>query len=199
FNPSQQTSDGNSLTPKSVVQRQEGTMTPTKSEEEQPVQKQASEEEQPVQKQASEEEQPVQKQASEEEQPVQKQEDSPPKKSFKTRMTTHPSHAEKKQEQIRSLPHHLKTKLEALSGFPMDDVRVHYNSSLPAQIGALAYTQGTEIHIAPGQEKHLPHEAWHVVQQKQGRVQPTLKMKGIGVNDNSSLEQEATAMGQKAN
>jgi hypothetical protein len=25
----------------------------------------------------------------------------------------------------------------------------------------------------PGQEQHLPHEAWHVVQQKQGRVKPT--------------------------
>ncbi|MEM7041075.1 MAG: DUF4157 domain-containing protein [Bacteroidota bacterium] len=35
---------------------------------------------------------------------------------------------------------------------------------------AHAYDQGTDIHIGPGQEKHLPHEAWHVVQQKQGRV-----------------------------
>lgn len=35
------------------------------------------------------------------------------------------------------------------------------------------YSQGTDIHIGPGQEKHLPHEAWHVVQQKQGRVKPT--------------------------
>lgn len=26
------------------------------------------------------------------------------------------------------------------------------------------------IYIAPGQEKYLPHEAWHVVQQKQERV-----------------------------
>jgi hypothetical protein len=25
-----------------------------------------------------------------------------------------------------------------------------------------------DIHIGPGQEKHLAHEAWHTVQQKQG-------------------------------
>lgn len=60
---------------------------------------------------------------------------------------------------------------------------------------AHAYAQGSNIHIAPGQEQHLPHEAWHVVQQKQGRVQPTLQMKGITINDDTALEQEADIMG----
>jgi hypothetical protein len=73
----------------------------------------------------------------------------------------------------------------------MDDVRVHYNSAKPAQLQALAYTQGTDIHVAPGQEKHLPHEAWHVVQQKQGRVQPTMQLQGVNINDNEGLEKEA--------
>jgi len=41
----------------------------------------------------------------------------------------------------------------------MDDVQVHYNSGKPAQLNALAYAQGTDIHVAPRQEKHLPHEA----------------------------------------
>ena len=41
-----------------------------------------------------------------------------------------------------------------------------------------AYTQGSDIHLGPGQEQHLPHEAWHVVQQKQGRVTATTQMKG---------------------
>ena len=45
----------------------------------------------------------------------------------------------------------------------MDDVNVHYNSNKPAQLQAHAYAQGTDIHLGPGQEKHLPHEAWHVV------------------------------------
>jgi len=81
----------------------------------------------------------------------------------------------------------------------MDDVKVHRNSSKPAQLQAHAYAQGTDIHIGPGQEKHLPHEAWHVVQQKQGRVKATMQLKGKEkVNDDVGLEKEADAMGAKA-
>jgi len=97
------------------------------------------------------------------------------------------------------LPDTLKSGVESLSGFSMDDVRVHYNSSKPAGLNALAYTQGTDIHVAPGQERHLPHEAWHVVQQAQGRVQPTMQMQsGVQVNDDRGLEHEADIMGAKA-
>ena len=96
------------------------------------------------------------------------------------------------------LPDTLKAGIENLSGISMDDVRVHYNSPKPAQLQALAYTKGTEIHVAPGQAKHLPHEAWHVVQQKQGRVMPTMKFGGNFINDNPVLEREADFMGAKA-
>lgn len=96
------------------------------------------------------------------------------------------------------LPDNLKTGIENLSGYSMDDVKVHYNSDKPAQLQALAYTQGTDIYIAPGQEKHLTHEAWHVVQQKQGRVQPTMQLQGVNVNDNEGLEKEADVMGNTA-
>jgi len=89
------------------------------------------------------------------------------------------------------LPDNLKSGIENLSGHSMDDVKVHYNSAKPAQMKAHAYAQGTNIHVAPGQEKHLPHEAWHVAQQKQGRVQATTQMKGIAVNDDTGLEKEA--------
>jgi hypothetical protein len=96
------------------------------------------------------------------------------------------------------LPDNLKTCVEALSGYSMDDVKVHYDSPQPAQLNADAYAQGTDIHIAPGQEKHLPHEAWHVVQQAQGRVKPTMQLKGsVQVNDDNKLEQEADQMGKK--
>lgn len=96
------------------------------------------------------------------------------------------------------MPDDLKAGVENLSGYSLDDVRVHYNSPKPAQVQALAYTQGTEIHVAPGQEEHLPHEAWHVVQQAQGRVQPTRQLKEeILVNDDQRLEQEADVMGSK--
>lgn len=96
------------------------------------------------------------------------------------------------------LPDKLKTGVESLSGLSLDDVRVHYNSPEPARLQALAYTRGTDIHIAPGQEGHLPHEAWHVVQQKQGRVRPTLQAKGASINDDRGLEREADLMGRKA-
>jgi hypothetical protein len=95
------------------------------------------------------------------------------------------------------LPDDLKMGVENLSGYSMDDVKVHYNSDKPVQLNALAYAQGTDIHIAPGQEQHLPHEVWHVVQQKQGRVQPTMQLQGVNVNDNEGLEKEADEMGEK--
>ena len=96
------------------------------------------------------------------------------------------------------MPDNLKAGIESLSGFSMDDVRVHYNSSKPATVQALAYTQGTDIHVAPGQEKCLPHEAWHVAQQMSGRVSPTTNINGMPVNDNAALEHEADVMGEKA-
>jgi hypothetical protein len=97
------------------------------------------------------------------------------------------------------MPNQLKAGIENLSGMSMDHVRVHYNSDKPAQLQAHAYAQGSDIHIAPGQEKHLPHEAWHVVQQAQGRVKPTMQMKdAVPVNDDAGLEHEADVMGAKA-
>jgi len=89
------------------------------------------------------------------------------------------------------LPERLKAGVERLSGLAMGDVRVHRDSPEPAKLGALAYTKGSEIHLGPGQEEHLPHEAWHVVQQKQGRVQATTQMKGVALNDDVALEAEA--------
>ncbi len=73
------------------------------------------------------------------------------------------------------LPPALKTGIESLSGMSMDHVRVHYNSGKPAQLNALAHAQGADIHVAPGQDRHLAHEAWHVVQQRQGRVGTNLR------------------------
>jgi hypothetical protein len=96
------------------------------------------------------------------------------------------------------LPDTLKSGIESLSGFNLDDVRVHYNSRKPTSLQAHSYAQGNDIHLGPGQEKYLPHEAWHVVQQKQGRVKPTTSVNGQAVNDSASLEKEADIMGAKS-
>jgi len=104
-----------------------------------------------------------------------------------------------KNENKTGIPDGLKSGMESVSGISLNDVTVHRNSNKPAQLQAHAYAQGTDIHLGPGQEKHLPHEAWHVVQQKQGRVQATTQGNGnVPINDNPSLEREATQMGQKA-
>ncbi len=104
-----------------------------------------------------------------------------------------------KESNKTGMPDNLKSGIESLSGMDMSDVRVHYNSPKPMQMNAHAYAQGNQIHLGSGQEKHLPHEAWHVVQQRQGRVQPTTQFQGQAINDDPGLEREADVMGNKAN
>ena len=98
----------------------------------------------------------------------------------------------------KQLPVNLRTGIEQLSGQSLDGVRVHRNSSQPAAVGALAYTQGNDIHLAPGQDHHIAHEAWHVVQQRQGRVPVTGSVSGVPLNDDARLESEADRMGARA-
>lgn len=121
-----------------------------------------------------------------------------PRQTFNVRGARQERSLQKKNNDT-GLPDHLKSGIEGLSGYSVDDVRVHYNSSKPSQLNAHAYAQGPEIYLGPGQEKHLPHEAWHVVQQKQGRVKTTMQMKdGVNLNDDMGLEREADEMGAKA-
>ena len=97
------------------------------------------------------------------------------------------------------LPDGLKSGIESLSGISLDNVDVHYNSPHPMKRDALAYAHGRDIYVAPQQERHLAHEAWHLVQQAQGRVKPTGRMAdGVPINDDTALELEADVMGKKA-
>lgn len=96
------------------------------------------------------------------------------------------------------LPDALRAGLEGLCGVGLGDVTVHYNSPRPAAVQAHAYTQGSDIHLAPGQERYLPHEAWHAVQQRQGRVQRSGTVAGQPLNDEPGLEREADRMGARA-
>lgn len=99
---------------------------------------------------------------------------------------------------LTGLPDKLKAGIEALSGMDISAVRVHTNSDKPAHMHAEAYAQGNDIYVGCGQERHLPHEAWHVVQQRQGRVKATMQFAGMGVNDDPRLEHEADTMGSIA-
>lgn len=97
------------------------------------------------------------------------------------------------------LPNSLKSGIEQLSGMRMDNVKVHYNSAKPATVQAHAMAQGSTVHLAAPQEKHIKHEAAHVVQQTQGRVGPTTSVASVSINDSASLEAEATSFGKLAN
>lgn len=99
----------------------------------------------------------------------------------------------------------LKTKMEGTFGTSLDHIQLKTNSSFPGKVGAIATAQGPRIDIAPGHynpntstgQKLIGHEAWHTVQQAQGRVKPTVQMKtGHAVNDDKGLEAEADAMGE---
>lgn len=132
--------------------------------------------------------------------PVQRMEEEEPLqgKAQGGSLTSEPVQTKKDTGSAQGLPSNLKAGIENLSGHSLDDVKVHYNSSRPAQLNAHAYAQGKNIHVASGQEKHLPHEAWHVVQQAQGRVKPTMSVGGQQINDDVQLESEADRMGAQA-
>ncbi len=85
----------------------------------------------------------------------------------------------------------MKLDFEQRSGLSFNDVWVHYNSGKPAQLQALAYTQGSQVYVGPGQEGHLPHELGHVVQQMHQKISPTHYTYGLAINSDSSLEKSA--------
>ena len=93
------------------------------------------------------------------------------------------------------IPSQIKESFELKSGFSFDDVQVHYNSDKPSQLQALAYTQGNQVYIKPGQTRYLEHELGHVVQQKRGIVSPTREMMGLSINDDAALEKSAEDFG----
>ncbi len=106
-----------------------------------------------------------------------------------------------------SLPDSVKGKMENSFGTDFSSVNIHKDSGQATNMGALAYTQGNDVHFAPGQynpesskgQELIGHELTHVVQQRQGRVKPTKEQgKGLAVNDNPSLENEADEKGERA-
>lgn len=105
----------------------------------------------------------------------------------------------------RPLPTAVQAKMEDAYASDFSAVRVHEGEHVTA-MGALAYTQGSDIHFAPGQydpgsqrgQELLGHELTHVVQQAQGRVSAGTQASGMPVNTDASLEREADVMGARA-
>jgi hypothetical protein len=111
-----------------------------------------------------------------------------------------------KENKTDTMPVELKNKMENSFGTNFSDLSIHTNSSAAKNIGALAYTKGSDVHFAPGQfnpstqkgQELIGHELAHVVQQRQGGVKPTVQKKGIAVNNDKTLEKEADDVGAKA-
>ncbi len=95
-----------------------------------------------------------------------------------------------------SLDEGMRDKITSHFG-DIQGVKVHYNSSMPGFVDAEAYTRGDDIFLAPGQERHLPHELGHVVQQRRGSVPTTERLAGMDANTDPALEHEADVLGRQ--
>ena len=97
----------------------------------------------------------------------------------------------------QGLPDGLRQGYENAFGQDLSNMRVHYNSHLPQQLGARAYTQGNDIFIGPAPEQvnHqlIGHELTHVVQQRGG-----IKASMAGVNPNAPTAGEAARVAVRA-
>jgi hypothetical protein len=103
------------------------------------------------------------------------------------------------------LPQRMRSMMEAAFHADFSDIRVHQGAPDAKSLSALAFTQGRDIHFAPGQyspdslegQKIIGHELAHVVQQQEGRV-AVPQGQGAPINDDAALEAEADALGAKA-
>jgi hypothetical protein len=104
----------------------------------------------------------------------------------------------------RPLPEVVQRKMESIFNTSFANVRVHV-APHAQQIGARAYTQGSNIYFAPGQynphsahgQRLLAHELTHVVQQSAGRVVNPFG-NGVAVVQDARLEAEANRMAMRA-
>ena len=121
-----------------------------------------------------------------------------PKESINNQQESKSSQQEgQKKINKTGIPDRLKAVVEHFSGFSLDEVRVHYNSDKPALMNAHAYAEGLNIYIGPGQEKHLAHELWHVVQQMKGEVKATKEVNGKKANTDKGLEKKEGGIEQQ--
>lgn len=99
---------------------------------------------------------------------------------------------------LTGIPTQMKLDFEQHSGLSFDDVRVHYGSEKPERVQALAYTQGTDVYLGPGQERCLPHELGHIIQQKSRAIPVTQQWNGLPFNADPAMEAQADAFASGA-
>ena len=113
---------------------------------------------------------------------------------------------QRQEENKTGLPDNVKQGMESFFQTDFSSVRIHPESAKAPEVGALAYTQDTDIHFAPGQFKPdtsagkelIAHELTHAKQRKEKQIDPTISVGGMPVNDDKSLEGEADEQAKKA-
>lgn len=98
------------------------------------------------------------------------------------------------------LPRGLRRRAEHLLDRDLSDVRLRVGPEAGA-LGALAFTRGREIHLAPQALSRSPrafawlvgHELAHVAQQDAGRVEPDTRLLGLPASIDARHEAEADA------
>ncbi len=164
----------------------------------QPLQRMEEPEEEPEQMKAA---QPLQRMEEPEEEPEQMKAAQPAQRSIQRKPVQKPSSGSGS-----SMPGGVRAKMEKSFGTNFSNVSIHTDSVQAKSIGALAYTQGSNVHFAPGQydpqsrsgQALLGHELTHVVQQRAGRVAVPQQSKGAPINADPALEKEADEMGARA-
>lgn len=113
----------------------------------------------------------------------------------------HPGGAKQK---TGNLPDNVLTDMGRLFQEDFSNVTVHQNSETTKNLNAVAYTQGDEVHFAPGYDPYssqgrefLGHELAHVIQQRSGRVETTHQELNLNVNNDNVLESEANEAGKR--
>lgn len=163
----------------------------------------------PVPIEDTEEEEPIQRlgpvplqfhSSKEDEEPIQRKGPVPPMNMDSD------DHSDSDSSSSDRMPFLVQRKMESSFGEDFSDVNIQKDSSQSTELNAHAFAIGNDIHFAPGMynpesqkgQELLGHELTHVVQQREGRVQPTVQKKGENINDDEGLEKEADEMGAKA-
>ncbi len=104
------------------------------------------------------------------------------------------------------MPSIVRAKMEHAFEADLSDVQIQVGSARALELGAQAFTQGSEIHVAPGYwapetpegQVLLGHEIVHILQQRAARVTTTNHLAGASLSSNQALEREADMLGTKA-
>jgi hypothetical protein len=98
----------------------------------------------------------------------------------------------------------VRKKMEIAFRADFSDVRIHQGPDAES-LSALAFTQGRDIHFAPGHynpssregQRIIAHELTHVMQQRAGKV-AVPEGQDVALNSDPTLEAEADALGSRA-